>query len=226
MKMMPRTKPVQIKPQANVEVGWDDIAGVDEAKTELQEVVDFLRDPKRFKRARRHGPQGRPAARPARHRQDAAGQGRRPRVRRAVLLRSRASSFVEMFAGLGAARIRRLFREARKNAPAIIFIDELDAVGAAPRHATTTPSASRRSTSCSSRWTASRRRATSSSWPPPTCSRSSTRRCCAPAASTARSSSRRPTSTAARKILEVHTPQQAAARRRRPRTSSPSRPPA
>ncbi|MDX6659173.1 MAG: cell division protease FtsH, partial [Solirubrobacteraceae bacterium] len=47
LKMMPKTKPVQIKPQANLEVGWDDIAGVDEAKYELQEVVEFLRDEKR-----------------------------------------------------------------------------------------------------------------------------------------------------------------------------------
>ena len=50
LKVMPKTKPVQIKPQANLEVGWDDIAGVDEAKDELQEVVEFLREEKRFKK--------------------------------------------------------------------------------------------------------------------------------------------------------------------------------
>ncbi len=73
------------------------------------------------------GPEGHPAARAARNRQDAPGQGGRPRVERQVL---RAVGVVaEMFAGLGAARIRRLFRVARKQAPAIIFIDELDAVG-------------------------------------------------------------------------------------------------
>ena len=48
LKMMPKTKPVQIKPQASREIGWDEIAGVDEAKDELREVVEFLRDPKKF----------------------------------------------------------------------------------------------------------------------------------------------------------------------------------
>ena len=67
-----------------------------------------------------------------------------------------AASFVEMFAGLGAARIRRLFAEARKHEPAIIFIDELDAVGG-HRGWTSPARRTRRSTSCSSRWTASPR---------------------------------------------------------------------
>ena len=50
LKLMPQTKPVELKPEANLEVGWEDIAGVDEAKAELREVVEFLRDPKRFKK--------------------------------------------------------------------------------------------------------------------------------------------------------------------------------
>jgi cell division protease FtsH len=128
LKMMPKTKPVQIKPQANLEVGWDDIAGVDEAKYELQEVVEFLRDEKRFKRLGAkvpkgvllHGPPGTGKTLLAKAVAQESG---------AQFFSQSASSFVEMFAGLGAARIRRLFNEARKHTPAIIFIDELDAVG-------------------------------------------------------------------------------------------------
>jgi len=128
LKMMPKTKPVQIKPQANLEVGWEDIAGVDEAKYELQEVVEFLKDEKRFKRLGAkvpkgvllHGPPGTGKTLLAKAVAQESG---------AQFFSQSASSFVEMFAGLGAARIRRLFNEARKHAPAIIFIDELDAVG-------------------------------------------------------------------------------------------------
>jgi cell division protease FtsH len=128
LKVMPKTKPVQIKPQANLEVGWDDIAGVDEAKYELQEVVEFLRDEKRFKRLGAkvpkgvllHGPPGTGKTLLAKAVAQESG---------AQFFSQSASSFVEMFAGLGAARIRRLFNEARKHSPAIIFIDELDAVG-------------------------------------------------------------------------------------------------
>jgi cell division protease FtsH len=128
LKVMPRTKPVQIKPQANLEVGWDDIAGVDEAKYELQEVVEFLRDEKRFKKLGAkvpkgvllHGPPGTGKTLLAKAVAQESG---------AQFFSQSASSFVEMFAGLGAARIRRLFAEARKHSPAIIFIDELDAVG-------------------------------------------------------------------------------------------------
>jgi len=128
LKVMPKTKPVQIKPQANLEVGWDDIAGVDEAKYELQEVVEFLRDEKRFKRLGAkvpkgvllHGPPGTGKTLLAKAVAQESG---------AQFFSQSASSFVEMFAGLGAARIRRLFSEARKHSPAIIFIDELDAVG-------------------------------------------------------------------------------------------------
>ncbi|MEA2302817.1 MAG: cell division protease FtsH [Solirubrobacteraceae bacterium] len=129
LKLMPRTKPQQIKPQAAQEIGWDEIAGVDEAKKELREVVDFLGDPRRFKRLGAvvprgvllHGPPGTGKTLLAKAVAKESG---------AQFFSQSASSFVEMFAGLGAARIRRLFEEARRNAPAIIFIDELDAVGA------------------------------------------------------------------------------------------------
>ncbi|MGZ4269815.1 MAG: ATP-dependent metallopeptidase FtsH/Yme1/Tma family protein [Solirubrobacteraceae bacterium] len=129
MKLMPQTKPVQIRPEANLEVSWEDIAGVDEAKAELQEVVEFLRDPKPFTRLGAkvpkgvllHGPPGTGKTLLAKACAHESG---------AQFFAQSASSFVEMFAGLGAARIRRLFREALKNAPAIVFIDELDAVGA------------------------------------------------------------------------------------------------
>src|SRR3954462_9576012 len=129
LKHMPRTKPVQIKPSSGDSIRWDDVQGVEEAKEELREVVEFLRDPKRFRRLGAkvprgvllHGPPGTGKTLLAKA---VAGEAK------AKFFSQSASSFVEMFAGLGAARIRRLFREARKAAPAIVFIDELDAVGA------------------------------------------------------------------------------------------------
>ena len=128
LKLMPRTKPVQIKPEVKSSIGWDDIAGVDEAKDELREVVEFLREPKRFRDLGArvpagvllHGPPGTGKTLLAKAVAHESG---------AQFFSQSAASFVEMFAGLGASRIRRLFREARKHAPAIIFIDELDAVG-------------------------------------------------------------------------------------------------
>ena len=104
--------------------------GCREVKEELQEVVDFLRDPKRFealgarvpKGILLHGPPGTGKTLLAKAIAHESG---------ASFYSQSASAFVEMFAGLGAARIRELFAEARKHAPAIVFIDELDAVGAA-----------------------------------------------------------------------------------------------
>jgi cell division protease FtsH len=129
LKSMPKTKPQQIRPDSKSNIGWDDIAGAEHAKAELQEVVEFLRNPKEFKRLGAKAPKGVLLHGPP-------GTGK-TLLAKAVAKESgaeffaqSASSFVEMFAGLGAARIRRLFREARKSAPAIIFIDELDAVGA------------------------------------------------------------------------------------------------
>jgi cell division protease FtsH len=129
LRYMPRTKPEQIKPKSASSVSWADVAGVEEAKDELREVVEFLRDPKRFrslgarvpKGILLHGPPGTGKTLLAKAVAKESG---------AKFFAQSASSFVEMFVGLGAHRIRRLFREARKNAPAIVFIDELDAVGA------------------------------------------------------------------------------------------------
>ena len=128
LKLMPKTKPQQIKPSAKSGIGWDEIAGCEDAKEELQEVVAFLRDPKAFRRLGAtvpkgvllHGPPGTGKTLLAKAVAHESG---------AEFFSQSAASFVEMFAGLGAARIRRLFAEARKAAPAIIFIDELDAVG-------------------------------------------------------------------------------------------------
>src|SRR5437763_7874400 len=128
LKLMPKTKPHQLKPSAKSSIGWEDIAGVEDAKHELQEVVEFLRDPKRFQKLGAKVPKGILLHGPP-------GTGK-TLLAKAVAKESRAhffsqsaASFVEMFAGLGAARIRRLFAQARKQAPAVIFIDELDAVG-------------------------------------------------------------------------------------------------
>ena len=130
VKMVPRVKPTQIQPGSDSSVTWDEVAGLDEAKQELQEVVDFLRDPKRFEKLGArvprgimfHGPPGTGKTLAAKAVANASG---------AAFYAQSASAFVEMFAGLGAARIRKLFEEARENAPSIIFIDELDAVGRA-----------------------------------------------------------------------------------------------
>jgi cell division protease FtsH len=128
LKAMPRVKPQQIKPASNQSVSFADIAGVDEAKAELAELVEFLRDPKPFqelgatvpKGVLLHGPPGTGKTLLAKAVAHESG---------AQFFAQSAASFVEMFAGLGAARIRRLFAVARKHEPAIIFIDELDAVG-------------------------------------------------------------------------------------------------
>ncbi len=130
LSVMPRTKPQEIRKSKRSGVRWDDIAGVEGTKDELREVVDFLSDPKRFKALGAkvpkgillHGPPGTGKTMLAKAVAHESG---------ANFYSQSASSFVEMFAGLGAARIRRLFKEARENAPAILFIDELDAVGAA-----------------------------------------------------------------------------------------------
>jgi len=130
LAVMPRTKPQEIRASKRSGVRWEDIAGVESTKDELREVVEFLSDPKRFKDLGAkvpkgillHGPPGTGKTMLAKAVAHESG---------ANFFSQSASSFVEMFAGLGAARIRRLFKEARDHAPAILFIDELDAVGSA-----------------------------------------------------------------------------------------------
>jgi cell division protease FtsH len=109
-------------------VTFDDVAGVDEAKEEVKEIVDFLREPERFSSHRRTHSEGRAARRAARDRQDAARAVDRGEAKVPFLFAS-GSDFVEMYAGVGASRIRKLFKDARRHPACIIFIDELDAVG-------------------------------------------------------------------------------------------------
>src|ERR687885_184280 len=128
LEVMPRVTAAKTVTETT-RVTWADVAGLEEAKEELEEVVDFLRDPGRFaalgarvpKGILLYGPPGTGKTLLAKAIANEAG---------AKFYMQSASAFVEMFAGLGAARIRKLFEEARNNAPAIVFIDELDAVGA------------------------------------------------------------------------------------------------
>jgi cell division protease FtsH len=113
-----------------VNVTFDDIAGLKAAKSDLQEIVQFLKEPERFRRLGGKVPRGVLLAGPP-------GTGK-TLLARAVAGESgvpffsiSASEFIEMFVGLGAARVRDLFREAKKSAPTIVFIDEIDAVGRA-----------------------------------------------------------------------------------------------
>jgi cell division protease FtsH len=109
-------------------VTFEDVAGVDEAKYDLQEIVEFLRDPQKFQRLGGRIPRGALLVGP-------------PGTGKTLLARAIAgeanvpfftisgSDFVEMFVGVGASRVRDMFDQAKKNAPCIIFIDEIDAVG-------------------------------------------------------------------------------------------------
>ncbi len=125
---MPRVKPAPVERGTSEAVSWSDVAGLEEAKDELKEVVEFLTDRKRFEQLGARIPKGVLLYGPP-------GTGKTLLAKAvacesgANFYSSSASAFVEMFAGLGAARIRKLFEEARKNAPAIVFIDELDAAG-------------------------------------------------------------------------------------------------
>ncbi|MFM9941588.1 MAG: ATP-dependent zinc metalloprotease FtsH [Hyphomicrobiaceae bacterium] len=109
-------------------VTFEDVAGVDEAKDDLQEIVEFLRDPQKFQRLGGRIPRGALLVGPP-------GTGK-TLIARAVAGEANVpfftisgSDFVEMFVGVGASRVRDMFDQAKKNAPCIIFIDEIDAVG-------------------------------------------------------------------------------------------------
>jgi cell division protease FtsH len=118
----------RIRPQDTSTV-FADVAGVDEAKEELRETVEFLRDPRRFAMAGARVPKGLllvgpPGTGKTMLAKAAAGEAGVP------FFAASGSDFVEMFVGLGAARVRNLFRTARANAPCLLFIDEIDALAA------------------------------------------------------------------------------------------------
>lgn len=109
-------------------VNFSDVAGIEEAKQDLEEVVEFLKDPQKFQRLGGHIPKGALLVGPP-------GTGK-TLIARAVageagvpFFSISGSDFVEMFVGVGASRVRDMFEQGRKNAPCIIFIDEIDAVG-------------------------------------------------------------------------------------------------
>ncbi|NYS23687.1 ATP-dependent metallopeptidase FtsH/Yme1/Tma family protein [Rhodobacteraceae bacterium 2376] len=114
--------------ERNTGVTFDDVAGVDEAKAELKEIVDFLTEPEKFGRLGARIPKGilltgPPGTGKTLFARAVAGEAGVP------FFSISGSEFVEMFVGVGAARVRDLFEQARKAAPCIIFIDELDAMG-------------------------------------------------------------------------------------------------
>ncbi len=123
-----------------------DVAGVDEAVEELREVVDFLQHPQRYQRL---GGASRRAScssvRRGRGRRCSRGRSRARRTCRSST--SSGSDFVEMFVGLGAARVRDLFEQAKAKAPCIVFIDELDTIGKSRAGAAAGPSAATTSAS-------------------------------------------------------------------------------
>jgi cell division protease FtsH len=116
--------------ETDVKASFNDVAGVDEAKDELHEIVDFLKQPEEFTRLGAHIPRGILLVGPP-------GTGKTLLARAVAgeagvpFYSTNGAEFVEMFVGVGAARVRDLFEQARKTAPCIIFIDELDALGRA-----------------------------------------------------------------------------------------------
>ena len=116
--------------EQGTKVTFADVAGIDEAENELIEIVDFLKDPKKYTRLGGTAPKGvlligAPGTGKTLLAKAVAGEAGVP------FFSMSASEFVEMIVGVGAARVRDLFKQARENAPAIVFIDELDAIGRA-----------------------------------------------------------------------------------------------
>ncbi len=114
--------------EAHGRVTFDDVAGIDEAKEDLQEIVEFLKDPQKFQRLGGRIPRGvllvgPPGTGKTLTARAVAGEANVP------FFTISGSDFVEMFVGVGASRVRDMFDQAKKNAPCIIFIDEIDAVG-------------------------------------------------------------------------------------------------
>jgi cell division protease FtsH len=116
--------------ESETRVTFDDVAGIDEAENELVEIVDFLKDPEKYTRLGGAAPKGvllvgAPGTGKTLLARAVAGEAGVP------FFSLSASEFVELFVGVGASRVRDLFKQARENAPAIIFIDELDSIGRA-----------------------------------------------------------------------------------------------
>jgi cell division protease FtsH len=114
--------------EAHGRITFDDVAGIDEAKEDLMEIVEFLRDPQKFQRLGGRIPRGvlligPPGTGKTLTARAVAGEANVP------FFTISGSDFVEMFVGVGASRVRDMFEQAKKNAPCIIFIDEIDAVG-------------------------------------------------------------------------------------------------
>merc|ERR1719399_1232082 len=118
-------KPRRMISRQNIK--FEDVAGVDEAKEELQEVVEYLREPEKFTRLGARPPTGlllvgSPGTGKTLLAKAVAGEANVP------FFSIAASEFVELYVGMGASRVRELFAKARKESPAIVFIDEIDAV--------------------------------------------------------------------------------------------------
>lgn len=118
----------RLRAENEIRVTFEDVAGIDEAKQDLEEIVDFLRDPQKFQRLGGKIPRGvllmgPPGTGKTLLARAIAGEANVP------FFSISGSEFVEMFVGVGASRVRDLFDQAKKNAPCIVFIDEIDAVG-------------------------------------------------------------------------------------------------
>jgi len=125
---MGRAKPKQYEPSQQQRVTFADVAGIDEAKEELAEVVDFLREPEKYRKLGARIPRGvllsgQPGTGKTLLARAVAGEANVP------FFSMSASEFVEMVVGVGASRVRDLFAQAKAAAPSIIFIDEIDAIG-------------------------------------------------------------------------------------------------
>src|SRR3990167_4118367 len=117
-----------VKVEGNIKIGFKDVAGLEQAKVEIQEFVDFLKKPEKYKELGAKIPKGVLLSGPP-------GTGKTLLAKATAgeagvnFLYTSGSEFVEMFVGVGAARVRDLFKTAKENSPSIIFIDEIDAVG-------------------------------------------------------------------------------------------------